>query len=67
MLKQQVLIRKCQGCGGTYRITVYEDDLIAWENGAFIQSVMPYLSADERELLISGFCGDCFAKMFETV
>ena len=29
-----------------------------------IQNAMPNLSADDRELLISGICGPCFDKMF---
>ena len=43
---------------------VVQGDYEAWENGKLIQDVMPYLSADEREVLISGICGPCFDKMF---
>ena len=39
-------------------------DMGRWQNGSLIQDAMPYLSADERELLISGTCGTCFDKMF---
>lgn len=64
---KRTLLRTCQGCNETKHIEVREKDVIDWENGAHIQNVMPYLSASERELMISGFCGDCFMKMFETV
>ena len=40
------------------------DDYTSWENGALIQTAMPYLSADEREVLISGMCGPCFDNLF---
>lgn len=30
-----------------------------------IQKIFPYLSPAERELLISGICGDCFDKIFQ--
>ena len=39
-------------------------DVVDWKGGKYIQDAMPYLSADERELLISGTCGTCFDKMF---
>ena len=44
---------------------VSNHDLKRWEDGELIQDAMPYLSAGERELLISGVCGKCFDKMFE--
>tara|TARA_Y100000310_G_C20387451_1_gene671140 strand:+ start:362 stop:508 length:147 start_codon:yes stop_codon:yes gene_type:complete len=43
---------------------VNSKDFISWNNGSYIQNAMPYLSADERELLISGTCGPCFDVMF---
>ena len=45
-------------------ITVGNADLDAWQNGTLIQDAMPYLSADDREILISGICGECFDNMF---
>ena len=35
-------------------LDVTEAQLVAWRQGALIQEVMPHLSADEREFLISG-------------
>tara|TARA_Y100000296_G_scaffold73682_1_gene91423 strand:- start:308 stop:457 length:150 start_codon:yes stop_codon:yes gene_type:complete len=43
---------------------VQAEDYEAWENGELIQNAMPYLSADEREVLISGMCGPCFDNLF---
>lgn len=62
----RTLFRTCQGCKESKQIEVNDKDVNAWENGAHIQTVMPYLSADDRELLISGVCGTCFDKLFET-
>lgn len=51
--------------GKSYSVSVKEDDFAAWHNGAgLIQDVMPGLSADEREFLISGLNPEEFAKIF---
>jgi hypothetical protein len=38
----------------TRNINVTTEMLDAWRNGALIQDVMPFLSADDREFIISG-------------
>ena len=35
-----------------------------WHAGEHIQNVIPEVSADLRELLISGICGSCFDGLF---
>ena len=55
---------KCPFCGQVYEIEVYELDYICWENGVPAQEAFPYLSADDRELLISGICPECWARTF---
>ena len=56
--------RTCQFCQVDHIVMADQMDVANWENGALIQDAMPYLSADERELFISGTCGACFDKMF---
>lgn len=56
---------KCISCKQDQSVKVKEKDLKEYSNGAHAQHAFPYLSADERELLISGICGSCFDKMFE--
>ena len=56
--------RTCQFCQVDHIVMADQMDVANWENGALIQDAMPYLSADDRELLISGTCGACFDKMF---
>jgi hypothetical protein len=40
------------------------EQLQRWQNGEFIQNVMPHLSADEREYVISGLTKEDFDIMF---
>ena len=48
------LITTCPFCGHENSINVREEDYSAWQDGALVQDAFPYLSADEREMLISG-------------
>lgn len=51
---------ECGGCGEVIRLSVYRTDLELWRKGTLIQDALPYLTAAERETLISGLCGPCF-------
>lgn len=55
----------CRMCNTDFGLKVEKDDLARFQNGEHIQDVMPYLTADERELFISGICGKCFDHLFE--
>lgn len=63
--KEVCVITRCPFCGKAHEVEVNEMDYLDWQDGALIQDVMPYLSAQEREHLISGICEDCWGKMFE--
>ena len=54
----------CPFCGMPHDVEVDFFDFCAWQNGTLAQDAFPYLSADEREMLISGICPDCWDKMF---
>ena len=54
----------CRQCKDQVEMQVYAEDVAAWENGELIQNALPYLSAGEREVLISGTCDSCWDKMF---
>jgi hypothetical protein len=55
----------CRYCGITYQILADREDLDSWMNGSgYIQDILGYLSAAERELLISGTCDNCWKNMF---
>lgn len=54
----------CPACGNTHFVEVNEEDFLAWENGELAQNAFPYLSATEREQLISGLCLNCQSEIF---
>ena len=62
-LTDDTLQAQCVSCKDTHVLMVNKNDLKRWESGARIQDAMPYLTPDERELLISGICGKCFDRM----
>ena len=56
---------RCPFCGQTHEVEVYENDYRGWELlGMPAQRAFPYLSADDREMLISGICPECWARTF---
>lgn len=55
----------CSGCGIDYHFSVDYDGYFRWKKGeGFIQDLLPDNTASERELLISGTCGECFDRTF---
>jgi len=63
-----VMTIRCIKCASDHVIFVKTKDYVSWLSGSgFIQDIMPYLSASDRELLISNICGDCFDKMIDSI
>ena len=56
--------KKCHECQEVVELQVRKTDFIAYQNGDFVQDAFPYLSAGDRELLISGICSTCFDTLF---
>lgn len=55
----------CNMCRTTKTVVVKLDDYEKWvRREGVIQELLHYLSAGDRELLISGTCDDCFKNMF---
>lgn len=54
----------CPFCGETHYIVVAESDFDSWQNGELVQRAFPYLTATEREQLISQLCPNCQAEIF---
>ena len=54
----------CLHCKKSSELAVNKQDIIDWTGGKYIQDALPYLSSDDRELLISGTCGKCWEDMF---
>jgi hypothetical protein len=56
-----MVIRKCDLCAKNISVFVVPEHWVEFiSGGGFIQELFPYLTADERELLLNGFCGPCF-------
>lgn len=56
----------CRICGKVYIVTVEKEDYEKYKSGeGYIQDIFPYLSAADRELLISRTCDECWHKMFD--
>lgn len=54
----------CPFCGDEHFVTVEMEDYLAWQEGELAQNAFPYLSATEREQLISHICPECQEKIF---
>lgn len=56
----------CRQCNEVTEINVDLDGFTRWcpPSGELIQDALPELSADQRELLISGTCDKCWIEMF---
>lgn len=62
--KEVSIVTKCPFCGRANFVEVNENDYLDWQDGELAQNAFPYLSADEREMLISGICPTCWNGMF---
>jgi hypothetical protein len=63
-----VLDVTCKYCGITYQILANRQDVHDWLSGSgYIQDILAYLSAGERELLISGMCNNCWKIFYPKV
>ena len=55
---------ECKYCDYEETISVAQADYRAWHNGKFIQDAFPYLTAGQRELMLSNTCNDCWNRFF---
>ena len=51
----------------TREIDVSQSQLDAWKAGELIQNVMPHLSADDREFLMTGLTPQDWEEMFPDI
>ncbi len=62
--KEYIIQTICPFCHHVHDVAVNESDFWDWNDGANAQDAFPYLSPDEREMLISGICPDCWDATF---
>ena len=53
------------GIERTMDLPITEEQLEAWHNGQLIQNVMPHLSPDQREFLMTGVTAEEWDKAFK--
>lgn len=66
-LRTHQVVIVCGTCRKAHMIHVRRSDWEEWTtriNRRFVQEVFPYLSAAERELIMSNTCGQCFDAIF---
>lgn len=61
----EVACRPCVVCGKASIMTVDKAGYEAWQSGTHIQYAFPEMSADEREILISGTHPECWEILWK--
>lgn len=59
-----IIEMNCSECGRAVALKVRDEDWVRRRNGELVQHCFPYLSAAEREMFVSGVCGECWETMF---
>lgn len=61
------MLIRCRHCRESYIVPISEQEYLNWiKKGTFVQDEFPKLDSNERELLISQTCGNCWNKIFNT-
>lgn len=55
---------ECLECHGHFKYECPKNNVLKWINGSFIQHAFSHLTIDDREIFLSGYCSDCFDKLF---
>ena len=62
--KECCVITFCPFCNTIHEVYVNELDYLDYKDGMTAQEAFPYLSAEDREKLVSGMCPDCWKRLF---
>lgn len=54
----------CTQCKRSVEVPATEEQITRWRGGELIQRAIPNITADQREILMSGICGECFDAVF---
>lgn len=58
------ITKRCPFCGESKTFVLYAEDVEKWKQGALIQSVWPFMPANDRETLMTAICPECWDKEF---
>ncbi len=61
---QNVTFSGLSTAGRPFSVTTKLSDANEWLNGGLVQTCFPYLSADDRELLMTGIDSETWENMF---
>lgn len=56
------VVKTCVFCGKVHTLIVDRLRYEQWQTGSLIQVAFPDMSVDQREILISGTCPECWEK-----
>ena len=59
-----ILCGRCQVCHNAAEVEVPTEGYWRWRRGEEIQTALPELDADQRELLLTGTHAHCWERMF---
>ena len=59
-----IILITCRICKKDSEIKVDKVDLYRYHNGEKVQIAFPYLTAAEREMFITQYCGTCWKDIF---
>jgi hypothetical protein len=59
---QMNITKRCPFCGCHNTVTVDPQEYKNWQEGELAQRAFKRLNADEREILITGICNDCWPR-----
>lgn len=62
--KAFVRTNPCPVCGRQHEFELDREAFEAWQTDTHIQNAFPDMSADDREILISGTCGPCWDRLW---
>lgn len=54
----------CQVCGDTSEMELDAERVREWQEGGHIQTIFPELTANQRELMVSGTHPKCWEELF---
>lgn len=59
----RITTEPCLGHGDIAEFEVKPQDYVDWVRGKHVQDAFPYLTADDREWLVSRYCPKCWEEM----
>lgn len=58
---EYTITSQCPYCNASKNIQVKLKDYDNWQDGILAQEAFPYLSAEDREMVLTGICPQCWA------